>query len=404
MTAPGDLVLIILLVAVFVASCGYAAGRMHQRYQLKQDREAAYRDGYETASSKVFSLAARVASRKRPARGAAAVQPGSAAGGAASPGSSGAGLPGSGRVRPGASPSGAAAPGPGRAGSDLPGSSLAGAGSPGAGVDAGKPFDLSREGGAVTSAATGVGAPGPAGSMAHSAHSADPGRAFRHQGVPGPELIIPRRRRSASDDLVEEANGLGFPAPPPPPRNTVAEPAALGGVNYQLFRDPRPADGSAPVLGRRDTPADASMTAGGKHTCPTDRSSEAGGKHTVLADASSAADGNHTVPTDPPPATSGKHTVTTHASSAADGLHTSTANSSSAADGLHSSTANSSSAAGGRHTVPDELVQAATYRLPPDRVFRAKVPNSTPLPEQTTTHLSVPKPRRRADDNVVPPS
>jgi hypothetical protein len=59
---------------------------------------------------------------------------------------------------------------------------------------------------------------------------------------------------------------------------------------------------------------------------------------------------------------------------------------------------------GGKHTVPDELVQAATYRLPPDRVFRAKVPNSTPLPEQTTTHLSVPKPRRRADENVVPPS
>ncbi|MDI6101320.1 hypothetical protein QLQ12_22140 [Actinoplanes sp. NEAU-A12] len=28
----------------------------------------------------------------------------------------------------------------------------------------------------------------------------------------------------------------------------------------------------------------------------------------------------------------------------------------------------------GRHTVPDELVQAATYRLPPDRVARAKVP------------------------------
>jgi hypothetical protein len=47
----------------------------------------------------------------------------------------------------------------------------------------------------------------------------------------------------------------------------------------------------------------------------------------------------------------------------------------------------------GRHTVPDELVQAATYRLPPDRVFRAKVPDSA-LPEEPTTRLSVPKPRQ----------
>ncbi|WP_203722184.1 hypothetical protein, partial [Paractinoplanes abujensis] len=48
----------------------------------------------------------------------------------------------------------------------------------------------------------------------------------------------------------------------------------------------------------------------------------------------------------------------------------------------------------GKHTVPDELVQAATYRLPPDRVFRAKVPNSTALPDEPTTNLNVPKPRR----------
>jgi hypothetical protein len=32
-----------------------------------------------------------------------------------------------------------------------------------------------------------------------------------------------------------------------------------------------------------------------------------------------------------------------------------------------------STTGGGRHYVPDELVQAATYRLPPDRVARAKV-------------------------------
>jgi hypothetical protein len=50
----------------------------------------------------------------------------------------------------------------------------------------------------------------------------------------------------------------------------------------------------------------------------------------------------------------------------------------------------------GRHTVPDELVQAATYRLPPDLIFRARVRNSTTppdLPDDPTTRLSVPKPR-----------
>jgi hypothetical protein len=47
----------------------------------------------------------------------------------------------------------------------------------------------------------------------------------------------------------------------------------------------------------------------------------------------------------------------------------------------------------GRHTVPDELVQATTYQLPADRIFRAKVKDGSRLPEEPTTRLSVPKPR-----------
>jgi len=47
--------------------------------------------------------------------------------------------------------------------------------------------------------------------------------------------------------------------------------------------------------------------------------------------------------------------------------------------------------------VPEELVQAETYRLPPDRVFRAKVPepgDRPALPDEPTTRLrGVPKPR-----------
>jgi hypothetical protein len=47
----------------------------------------------------------------------------------------------------------------------------------------------------------------------------------------------------------------------------------------------------------------------------------------------------------------------------------------------------------GRHTVPDELVRASTYRLPPDRVFRAKVRDNGTPPDDPTTRL-VPKPRQ----------
>ncbi|MEV0897533.1 hypothetical protein [Actinoplanes sp. NPDC049802] len=39
----------------------------------------------------------------------------------------------------------------------------------------------------------------------------------------------------------------------------------------------------------------------------------------------------------------------------------------------------------GRHTVPEELVRAATYELPPDRVARAKVTgNPVPRPRGVT--------------------
>jgi len=39
-------------------------------------------------------------------------------------------------------------------------------------------------------------------------------------------------------------------------------------------------------------------------------------------------------------------------------------------------------------------VKAATYRLPPDRVFRAKVPGATTTPPDEPTTKLVPKPRQ----------
>ncbi len=46
----------------------------------------------------------------------------------------------------------------------------------------------------------------------------------------------------------------------------------------------------------------------------------------------------------------------------------------------------------GRHTVPDELVQAATYRLPPDRIFRAKVPQQAVEDQSADPTTRLPEP------------
>ncbi|MFG1603934.1 hypothetical protein [Actinoplanes sp. NPDC049265] len=48
----------------------------------------------------------------------------------------------------------------------------------------------------------------------------------------------------------------------------------------------------------------------------------------------------------------------------------------------------------GRHYVPDELVRASTYRLPADRVARAKVPGTIkPDEEEDEPRGHVPRPR-----------
>ncbi|GIE36422.1 hypothetical protein Ait01nite_094670 [Actinoplanes italicus] len=64
MTAPGDIVLIIVLAAVLMACAGYAAGRLHQRRQSGPDLREAYKTGYEAATRNVFSMAARAAGRR----------------------------------------------------------------------------------------------------------------------------------------------------------------------------------------------------------------------------------------------------------------------------------------------------------------------------------------------------
>ncbi|MEU7904512.1 hypothetical protein [Actinoplanes sp. NPDC049118] len=73
MTAPADDALLITLVAVFTACAGYAAGRLHQWYRTGLDRDEAYREGYDTATRSVFSMAARLIGPRRAARGTAVV-------------------------------------------------------------------------------------------------------------------------------------------------------------------------------------------------------------------------------------------------------------------------------------------------------------------------------------------
>jgi hypothetical protein len=65
MTAPGDTTLLMTLLAVFTACTGYAAGRLHQWYRMGHDRDEAFRDGYDTATRSVFSMAARVINPRR---------------------------------------------------------------------------------------------------------------------------------------------------------------------------------------------------------------------------------------------------------------------------------------------------------------------------------------------------
>jgi len=70
MTAPGNSVVLFVLLAAFLACSGYAAGRLHQWFRTGQDRDEAYRDGYDTATRSVFSMAARIIAPRRSERAA----------------------------------------------------------------------------------------------------------------------------------------------------------------------------------------------------------------------------------------------------------------------------------------------------------------------------------------------
>ncbi|WP_436527358.1 hypothetical protein [Actinoplanes sp. HUAS TT8] len=65
MSAPGNTVILLVLVGLFMGCAGYALGRLHERRMSGEEREEAYRDGYDHAARRVFSMAARVAGPRR---------------------------------------------------------------------------------------------------------------------------------------------------------------------------------------------------------------------------------------------------------------------------------------------------------------------------------------------------
>jgi hypothetical protein len=338
MTAPGDSVLIFLLLALLVACSGYAAGRLHQRWQTALDREEAYRDGYETGTRSVFSTAVRMLGPRRPVRASAPVQkagPGLAAEPTV-PVAAGPALsfplpeppppyavpepPALGGVTYHKFPDprltaeeGLTGPQPRLAGADIPAapsprSRLAGADIPAA------PSPRSRVSGAETPAGSG---PRPAGTPAGSG---------------------PRPAETPAGPHPHPA-GAGTPAAPGP---------RLAGAEAPTDSRPRLADRSGLALG---APAKA-----------------------AAPDAAPDAVAEAARRPGPAPRRRPSHRADTEAG--------------------RTPAAPSAASTSGRHTVPDELVQATTYRLPPDRVFRAKVKESSRLPEEPTTKLSVPKPRK----------
>ncbi|NMO53212.1 hypothetical protein HH310_18685 [Actinoplanes sp. TBRC 11911] len=389
MNAPGDSALIVVLLAVFVACAAYAAGRIHQRWQAAQDREEAYRDGYENGTSNVFSTAVRMLGPKRSARGAAPVRtaadrgpsavqnPNAVPNPNAGSGSNGGPGPNAGSgPNAGPSPNPNADPGPDEATPTEPSASLEK-------PDQAKKYeksDFSRgvasdAGGALRGGDSDAGG-GLRGGGSDALRRLRGGDSGAGRGLPGGGSDAGRELQGgeASGRRAGSPPALGFPAPQPPPPYAITEPSAVGGVFYQRLRDPRTIDGEPPVMGERPTMPHPRTEAGAPNA-NLDESGEAKRPEVIKI-----REGD-----EPVARRRGGHR-------AKPPEEDTTINQAVATDSEAADTQPGTSS--GRHTVPDELVRATTYRLPPDRIFRAKVKESTPLPDEPTTRLpSVPKPR-----------
>ena len=65
MTTAGQVTVQISLAVLLVVVVAYAAGRVHQWYRRTDERDLAYREGYDQASATLFPLAVRKPAGKR---------------------------------------------------------------------------------------------------------------------------------------------------------------------------------------------------------------------------------------------------------------------------------------------------------------------------------------------------
>jgi hypothetical protein len=403
MSAPGNSILIIALVAVFVACTGYAAGRIHQRRQTGHDREAAYRDGYETATRSVFSLAARVIGPKRSAVRASASVKRAASEPAVHP----APLPRSTPAPQTSAPASPAFP----VGAVTPPA----VGSPsGSGpTELGFPVPLPLPSGTVPE-------PPALGGVSY--------QRFPDPRTGGETIVLPDIRDLVGDAEVVKGRLVPRPSRPTSPASGLSFAPATSGSPASGRSFP-PATGGSPAPAGAGEPVDPSGGDG-----PTPSSEEAGTSVAGGVDAAAArsVSAESLSPESLSPESLSPESLSTvppmgrdvgepvGASPAekdgADGANAVPADASGAViraelgnnrrnvrriaghrapddEEIVDELTADDAASPGRHTVPDELVRASTYRLPPDRVFRAKVPDTSTLSDDPTTRL-VPKPRQ----------
>ena len=359
MTAP----LLSTLLAVLFAGLGYVAGRVHQWHRGAWDREEAYRDGYDEATRSTLSMAARLAA---PGRSPSADNPAHT-----DPSTSG----------------------------PAPSAPLSAQGVPG-----GRSALPATRGAAVNLDALGVaatrGAPSKPDALGVAA-TRSAAVSSNAQGLASPHVPV----GSGAADLVSDSRASVpadvFPAPGSPigvaasgSTSTESSPAGdaprVGGGDGSSIDSPGPVQSSVLSLPGMPGPAFSAPGASG----PGASGPGASGPGALDPALSGPGASGPAVPFAPADAASGPALIP-GARSGTGGergaFFEPVVQEPSAVDEVPVPRLGRR----GRHYVPDELVRAATYRLSPDRVARAKVPDALPPDDDTPEppHHHVPRPR-----------
>ncbi|GLY94264.1 hypothetical protein [Actinoplanes sp. NBRC 103695] len=382
MTAP----LASSILAVLFALAGYAAGRYHQSQPSAGDREDAYQEGFEAATASTFSMAARIASPATPAATPTdlpiAAQTALASSGVPAP----APIPPAGPVLgPAADARGHRTPAAEMRGTHAPAEEASGA----------HPLPAESHGTHTPTAETR--APHPAATEARGTHTptaeASGLRILAASGI----------ARAGSDDEDDGASALS-----PIAGSAVGMPL---GHRHTAHGGPRAEGFPAPTPFGHDTTERRGGSVDREHA--TDRRGALAGRDSSVERRQTSAEHD--------PAVERRQTSAEHdpaverrqTSAERDGgierreAVVEEERGEGAGSGAFFEPVLRDAAADvpgpqvgrrGRHFVPDELVQATTYRLPADRVARAKVPDTIKPPEvgddeSDGSRAPVPQPR-----------